>query len=144
MANPNSLKNLKPWGKGQTGNPGGRVGLPAELKVMRKENLNSLIKLVHAYSGMTQEQAAQRLSGPDCRQLEQMVQGQISRATEGDTNAFRFIIEVMCGSLPAAEEAPSSLDNLSDQDKLKAMKAALKLFEIQVKEQEKLSGPTAD
>lgn len=132
MGNPNPDRSgLKPWAKGVSGHPGGSVRLPPELRQARRENMQGLIKLLHMYVGMTEEQAKERLNGPDCLQLEEMVQGQISRAKEGDSRAFQFLIEVMCGKIPESDESPSS-DKMTPQEKLEYMKKAIAVLEAQV------------
>ena len=114
-----------PWRPGQSGNPVGRpVTLPPELRQARRENMAGLIKLVHLYVGLTSEKAKERLSGPDALQLEEMVQGQITRAAEGDSRAFQFLIEIMCGKIPEADpERPA--DQMTPQDKIEFLEKAL-------------------
>jgi hypothetical protein len=125
------VDNLKPWPKGVSGNPGGTVRLPPELRAARRENMSALIRIIHQYVGITEEQAKERLCGPEALQLEEMIQGQISKAKEGDTNAFKFLIEVMCGKIPEADHE-SATETLTPQDKLQMMKEAVKVLEAQV------------
>lgn len=123
-------KNLKPWKPGQSGNPGGMVRLPPELRAARRENMAALIKLIHTYVGLTDEEAKQRVAGGECLQLEEMIQGQIMKAKEGDSRAFQFIIEVMCGKIPDADESTSA-DTLSVEEKIRLMKQGLAALEAQ-------------
>lgn len=125
----------RPFPKGQSGNPGGAPKLPAELRAARRENLQALIRLVHAYAGMTQEEVTQRLSGNEAVQLEEMVQGQIKKASEGDHNAFKFIIELMCGKIPEQDDSELSLEKLTTAEKLTAMKQAVTFLEAQMKQE---------
>jgi len=127
--NPNSLKNLKPWKPGERGGPG-IARLPPELRAARRENMAALIKLIHSYVGMTEDEAKRRLSGPDCLQLEEMVQGQINKAKEGDSRAFQFIIEVMCGKIPEADEQTTA-ETLTLEEKIDLMKKGLAALEAQ-------------
>ncbi len=130
-----------PFQKGQSGNPGGVAKLPVELRVARRENLQNLIKLVHLYAGMTNEQVQQRLDGNQAVQLEEMVQGQIKRATDGDHNAFRFIIEVMCGKIPEQDDVEQPFEKMSSLEKLRTMKQAVAFLEAQT--QAEVNGPDA-
>jgi hypothetical protein len=83
-----------------------------------------LIKIIHLYVGLTSEKAKERLAGPEALQLEEMVQGQITRAAEGDSRAFQFLIEIMCGKIPDADiEAPA--DQMSPQEKIEFLEKAL-------------------
>lgn len=130
MAGPGTPANLKSWKPGQSGNPGGMTKLPPELRAARRENMAALITLIHQYVGMTTEQAAQRLAGHECLQLEEMVQGQIGKAKEGDSRAFQFIIEVMCGKIPETDE-PSRSDTLSIEEKIQLMERGLAALKAQ-------------
>lgn len=133
MSSPRSTAGLRPpWKPGQSGNPAGTtVKLPSELRQARRENMVGLIRLIHLYVGMPREQAKQRLAGPAALQLEEMVQGQIERAAEGDSRAFQFLIEIMCGKIPEADiETPA--DHLTPREKIDVLKKAIVALEEQV------------
>jgi hypothetical protein len=125
--NENSLKNLKPF---QPGNKfGGATKLPQELRDARRKNMANLIKLIHLYVSLTDEQAKERLSGPSAVQLESMIQGQINKASEGDSRAFQFIIEVMCGKIPESDDTDRLSDTMTPQEKLEAAKKMVQMLE---------------
>ena len=128
--NPKSLANLKPFPPGVSGHPGSVVRLPPELRAARRENMAGLIKLIHTYVGLTDEQAKQRLASNECLQLEEMIQGQIMKAKEGDPRSFPFIVEVMCGKIPEADETTSA-DTLTLEEKIRLMKQGLAALEAQ-------------
>jgi len=107
------------------------VALPAELRAARRTNMASLIRLIHLYAGMTDEQAKQRLHGPEALQLEEMIQGQILKAKEGDSRAFQFIIEVMCGKIPETDDIKTA-DTMSPEEKISYMKRAVAVLESQI------------
>lgn len=91
----------RPFQKGQSGNPKGYPGhIPKELREERKANLAGFLKLVSLYCNLTSEQALKRLSGPDTHQIEEMIQGVINKAKEGDVGAFKFILETLVGKIP--------------------------------------------
>lgn len=127
--------NLRPWKKGQSGNPGGKVGLPPEVASERRRNQAALIRLVIAYFGFTEEQAQQRLAGPDTTQLEAAVQGMINRAKEGDTNCFKYLTELICGKIPDQDDDPSDVANMSDEQSLEVMKRAALMLEQKIQKQ---------
>ncbi len=122
---------LKSYPKGVTGNPGGKVRLPADLRKARRENMEGLIKLIHRYMAMTHEEAQERLAGPDALQLEIMIQGQIMKATTGDANSFRILIELMCGKVPESDEQPTS-ENMTPEEKLELMEKATAALRAQI------------
>jgi hypothetical protein len=126
-----TINNLKPFKSGISGNPGGRPKLSVELRVARRENMERLVKLVHQYVGMSEDKARQRLSGPDALQTDEMIQGQILKAKEGDTNAFKFITEVMCGKIPESDEI-TPIEFLSTEEKIDLMKQGLAALEAQL------------
>lgn len=119
------------WKPGQSGNPQGNiVRLPPELRQARRENMAKLIELIHRYVAFTDEEAKVRLGGGECLQIEEMIQGQIMKAKEGDSRAFQFIIEVMCGKIPEADVEAKS-DTLTLDEKIDLMKRGLAALEGQ-------------
>ena len=132
----NRYRGLRPWKKGQSGNPNNiRYALPAEIRQQRRENQASLIRLVISYFAMTPEQAAQRIASPDANQLEEAVQGQINRAKEGDARAFQYLMELICGKIPEADPDKEQVENMSMQERLDAMKQAVAFLENKVKDE---------
>lgn len=89
---------------GYSGNPLGRPALPPEIRLERRKNQANLIKLIAQYFSMTHEEAQKRLDSPKTLQLEEAIQGMIGKAKEGDTNAFKYLIELLVGKIPEAEE----------------------------------------
>ena len=108
---PKAMPRGRPFPKGVSGNPAGYSSLPREIKEERRRNQAGLIRLVTTYSNLSHEQAMQRLQGPDCTQIEEMVQGLVNRAKEGDVNAFKFLMETMVGKIPEHNE-----DDFSEED----------------------------
>lgn len=130
---------LRPWPKGVSGNPSGNAPrLPPEIRAERKKNQAALIKLIILYFSMTEEQAKQRTSGNEANQLEEAVQGMINKAKEGDTNAFKYLTELICGKIPEtdAETGPER----TPQETLEAMEKAV----LVLKEQIGKNGPIPD
>ncbi len=84
------------------------------------------------FVGMTQEQAEQRMAMPESIQLEQMIQGVINRSKEGDSNAFRFIIDIVCGQIP--QNDPADTEELNPTQKLALLKQAIKMVSDEAKE----------
>lgn len=123
--------NLKSFPKGFSGNPTGQLRLPPDLRKARRENMEGLIKLIHLYVGMTHEQAQERLAGPESLQLEAMVQGQIAKATLGDSLSFKFLIEIMCGKIPESDESPNS-EAMTPEEKLELMEKAAAALKAQI------------
>lgn len=128
---PNSIKNLKHFQPGNRANPSGAPKLPAELRQARRENMEGLIRIIHTYVSMTKEQATTRLQGPEALLLEEMIMGQINRASEGDSRSFQFLIEVMCGKIPESDETPTA-DSMTPEEKLELMEKATAALRAQI------------
>lgn len=109
------VPNAKPWAPGVSGNPAGRPKIPTELRLARRKNMANLITLVHQYIVLSDEQAKQRIDGPDAQLIEEMIYGQINRAKEGDSKCFQFIIEIMCGKIPEADDGPDPQEFTPEQ-----------------------------
>ena len=106
-------KNLKPWAKGQSGNPRGSVGaLPLEIRQERRNNQANFIKLITLYLSLSDEQAKQRISDPDSTQLEEIIQGLVGKAKEGDVPAAKYLVETMTGKIPESDHDEISEDDL--------------------------------
>jgi hypothetical protein len=116
--------NLKPWPKGMSGNPGGVVRLPPEVRAERKKNQANLILLV-----------TRLFAEPDTvngdTQLEKAVQGMITKAREGDTPAFKYLIELVCGRIPETD-SDSAAEQMTPAEKLEIMRRAVAALEAQV------------
>jgi hypothetical protein len=124
----NRLNNLKPWPKGVSGNPQGNPRLPPEIRAERKKNQGALIMLVSKLFA-----AKKRITGKT--QLERAVQGMIDKAIRGDTNAFKYLVELVCGKIPE-QDAESPAEEMTPQEKLEVLKRAVVMLEDQVKEEE--------
>lgn len=128
-----ALGNLKPWPKGVSGNPSG-IGprLPPEVRAERKKNQAALIMLVSRLFSLNPHTAKTNSARHDITQLETTVQGMIDKAKEGDTNAFKYLIELICGKIP--ETDPDSIaEQMTPEEKLEIMKRAVEALESQVK-----------
>ncbi len=108
---------------GWDGGPGRPPALPSEVKIIRKNNQVELIKKMVQLLSMSDEQGERILDGPDCTQLESIVQGLIKRAKEGDPACFKCIVEVTCGKLPEAiEEIEYTQEDIKLLGQIKAIR----------------------
>ncbi len=116
------------WKKGVSGNPKGRpVSLPPEIQTERKQNQVGLIRLITTYANLTQEQAQLRLSSPQSLQIEEMVQGIINRAKEGDVNCFKFLMDMMVGKIPEADTSDFTEEDIEILTRVKKIKEQRKI-----------------
>lgn len=84
---------------GQSGNPGGRPALPADLRRLRhscrKELLESVLKIMSM-----DEETADKYSKSNLKVIERLTFAVIGRAQQGDVAAFKQALEVAYGKLP--------------------------------------------
>ncbi len=126
-----NTKNLTPWPKGVSGNPLGTVRLPPEIRAERKRNQAQLIRLVISFFAMNDADAKAKSDDIATTQLERAVQGMIAKSREGDTTAFKYLMELVCGRIPDADpESPA--EEMTAAEKLELMRRAVATLETQV------------
>lgn len=118
--------------KGVSGNPAGAPRLPSDIRIARRHNQANLIKLVMEQFAMTDEQILAKVKDEQTSQLERAVHGMIGRAREGETNAFKYLIELMCGHIPA-QDVESVADSMTLEEKLELLRKAAVTVESQIK-----------
>jgi hypothetical protein len=94
------LKNLKPYKKGETGNPGGRPALPEDIKVARKLGQIELERLVnrHLFSSI---ETLKGIAGDTATTgIEAMVANIVLQAVaKGDQQRLDFILNRIIGKV---------------------------------------------
>lgn len=119
---PNSLKNLKIFQPGKSGNPSGRGGtLPSHIRSLRKANQTAVIELLHRLLSMTDAEASAAVEQPECTQLHHAAQAIVGKARGGDVTAFKFLLEMTCGSVPANDYDGFSEEDLAMLNRLKEL-----------------------
>lgn len=108
---------------GQSGNPGGRPKLPAELRAARKRDMASLIRMIAHHFGMTMKEAKEKSKQPEISCLESAVLGLIMKSIKGDSASFRYLIELMCGKVPDNDFDEFTEDELALLEQIKATMA---------------------
>lgn len=129
-------ENLRPWQKGQSGNPGGRPRLPEELRAIKSLTHTEVCKLVSKYGRMKPDDLEACIAA---RQIP-MVEMAIARifeesAKKGDFMRLAFLMDRAVGKAPVAEigdedaEAMKEISELSDQELLRLVKEKLPSLE---------------
>ncbi len=94
------LKNLKPFKKGQSGNPGGRPKLPEDIKQARRLNQLEVSRVFNRFVNMPLEELKLALNDPDTKSLELMIgKVMINCMKDGDYARFNFILDRMVGKV---------------------------------------------
>lgn len=110
MAHPNSLKNLKPFQPGISGNyQRGRNWLPDELKGIRSLSQTEITKIISKYFRMSREVAERCMGNPDLPQLDHSICSIIKQSIEkGDFARISFLLDRCIGKV--AEIVPEDND----------------------------------
>lgn len=105
MAHENSLKNLRMWQKGQSGNPKGRyVSLPPELKAIKSLSSIEVLKIISKYARMTWDELEANLQQPKTPVIERAVASIFSQSIEkGDFMRLSFLLDRAIGKVKEIE-----------------------------------------
>ncbi len=117
-----SARNLKPFVKGQSGNPGGMPRVPDHLRNISSLSQHEVTKTVSKYARMTRAELAAAVASPDTPMLEIAIASVFAQsAKHGDYTRLAFLLDRAIGKVPTVEIAPdtvSPLAALSDEELL--------------------------
>lgn len=118
-AHPNSLKHLRPFAKGQTGNPGGRPGIPEELKAIKALSYFEVARIISKIARMSRPEVKKMLA--DASQsvlylsIGSIFEHSISR---GDFTRLSFLLDRSIGKVREMEEDEDDAEARKDLTKL--------------------------
>lgn len=118
-----NINNLKPFKKGQSGNPGGRPKMPDDVRSAKIETKITIARLLNEYLAITLDELQARLRDPKTPNLELMV-GKIVAETikTGDNTRLNFILDRMIGKVTDKVEhafpKPTVIKLLGDEGSL--------------------------
>ncbi len=117
--NQNSLKNLKPWPKGQSGNTKGRPGLPEELKGIASLTHQEVCKRISRLARMTVSELDSMMANPKLSIIERNI-GAIflESICHGDQSKLSFLLDRAIGKI---KEVIPDVEEESVQDELKKL-----------------------
>lgn len=131
-------KQLTPWSKGQSGNPGGRPKIPDALRAIRSLSYHEMQKLVSKYARMTQAETAIALADRETPMIERTIASIFWHSDKyGDCVRLAFLLDRAIGKVPVAIEddddraARKEIEDLSDHELIKLV--AEKLPELKEK-----------
>lgn len=129
MTHPNSLKNLKPFVKGQTGYPYGGKRLPADLQAIKSLSYHEVVKLISKWARMTDSEMDLAMKDPDTIMLELCFGSIFKKCKEfGDFTRVNFLLDRCIGKPreiaddDESDEARSELEKLSIKELLTLVK----------------------
>lgn len=86
--------------KGQSGNPGGKVKLPEDIKQARKLNQVELERIINKYLYMDRDAVKEAISSPSTPMMELMVASIVAQAAQkGDHARLEFVLQRMIGKV---------------------------------------------
>lgn len=115
----NSLKNLKSWPKGVSGNPHGRRPIPESLQGIRSLSLIETIKIISKYARMTKKEmrAVQEDQNTSVLDLSIISIFQASMR-EADHSKLNFLLDRCVGKVKDQLEGDDDLDEREQLQKL--------------------------
>lgn len=120
MANPN----LKPWPKGVSGNPSGRVALPPELVGIKSLSQHEVTKLVSKYARMNKTELLGAVNDEGAPVLEVAIASIFVQAVkQGDFTRLGWLLDRAIGKVPSSEpddgeKTKTPFAQLSDEELL--------------------------
>lgn len=130
-------KQLTPWVKGQSGNPGGRTKLPDDLRAIKSLTPVELCKLISKYGRMSREQVQQAVQTPSTPMIELTIAAIFAQcAKHGDYTRLAFLLDRSVGkpqdASPDTEEDDErkELGAMTDGQLLELAKKKIAEFEV--------------
>lgn len=120
-----SASNLRPWKPGQSGNPGGKLSLPPELRAIRGYTREECSRIVARYGRMECEALTEltRDGAPKLPALDAAIIRIFQEAiTKGDFMRLSFLLDRAIGKVQAVEEkddVDSQLASMNDDELIK-------------------------
>lgn len=120
------------WKPGQSGNPGGKPKLPAELRVINALTPMEVARYIAKYARLKKEDIEIAAKNPDTPVIELAIASVFSHAISfGDYGRLNFLLDRAIGKVPVVTETPAEaatrqeLQGLSDQELVAMIKEKL-------------------
>lgn len=116
-------KNLRPFKKGQSGNPGGRKRLPEDLRAFEPLTREECNRLIAKYARMTKAGLTAAIQSVEIPMLELTIASILAQAAKGgDYSRLSFLLDRAIGRpVPVDEKQPQSIDEPLTKDQLKGL-----------------------
>ena len=96
-----NISNLRPWPKGQSGNPGGKLKLPEALRNIRHLTPIELCKIVSKYARMKRKELQIAVEDQDTPMIDLAIASIFAQsAKNGDYQRLAFLLDRTVGKVP--------------------------------------------
>lgn len=131
-----NLKNLRPWVKGQSGNPKGTRLIPDNLRGILSLNQLEVTKLISKYARMTRKELLVCIKeSPDLPSLDLAIANIFNQSiAHGDFSRLGFLLDRAIGKVPPVVETEEEYDERAELQKL-SMKELLTLVKTHMPEE---------
>lgn len=93
---------------GQSGNPGGRPKMPADIREARRVTQIELERIINKYTSYTRQEMKDAIADPNTSMFEIMIASIIGQAAQkGDQTRLEFLLNRMIGKVPDKHIATS-------------------------------------
>ncbi len=133
----NGSANLKPWPKGVSGNPGGKIKIPEELRNIKSLTQGEVTKLISKYARMLAEELEIAKQGKIAVLDLALISILEKTIDTGDYQRLAFLLERCCGKIPDVVEDEEDLEEREKLAAIPARELALLLLKTSEKPGEK-------
>lgn len=117
--NPVSLRNLRPYPKGVSGNPTGINGIPENLRHIKNLTQPELTKIVSKYARMVISELQKAIKDPTIPVLELSIASIFNKSIQhGDYTRLAFLLERAVGKVPTIVEDEAEFNERAELAKL--------------------------
>lgn len=127
-----NISGLKPFQKGQSGNPGGCPKLPEHLRGIRSFTQNEIIKIISKYGRVTFAELMKALDDPELSVMDKAIAKLFQRSVkEADYGALTFLLDRAVG-----KPGQALIEDDEDSDRTKISKMSfqelLQVIKLQI------------
>lgn len=125
----NPIDNLRPYKKGQSGNPGGVPKAAGRIKAFRELTYQQFIDSLQRFGNFSPAEIEKELKRPDITMFEMMFARIVKEAAEGKEASRELLINRLWGKVKEEIDFNVRLKAMSEAELIEAGKAAIRVLE---------------